>query len=239
MPITARSYSEARRLGLGRYFTGQPCKRGHVSERYASGATCVACMGYGSRQNWKRTNADTAKCRKCGEQKEAASFRVVKRSNGARYRSSYCRECHTEMTADWRRRNDDKYRSGLRRQQRRVITDPVAKEASRRAHRKWAASNREKVRTAVKRRRGRRLGADGWHSSEEWARRVAEFNCHCAYCLSPMDRPTQDHMRPLSRGGTNDIDNLIPACVSCNSRKNARTLLEFAAGMPVPMSLQC
>jgi hypothetical protein len=34
---------EARALGLKRYFTGAPCKRGHVAERYVSSCRCMEC----------------------------------------------------------------------------------------------------------------------------------------------------------------------------------------------------
>ena len=37
------SRKQAIRLGIKRYFTGKPCLRGHVSERYTSMAKCVAC----------------------------------------------------------------------------------------------------------------------------------------------------------------------------------------------------
>ena len=33
---------EAEMLGLDRYFTGKPCNRGHVCERYVSGH-CIEC----------------------------------------------------------------------------------------------------------------------------------------------------------------------------------------------------
>jgi len=36
------SRKDAKALGLPRYFTGKPCKREHVSERYISG-NCIAC----------------------------------------------------------------------------------------------------------------------------------------------------------------------------------------------------
>jgi hypothetical protein len=38
--ITAK---EARELGLKFYFTGKPCKRGHVVKRRVIGRHCVAC----------------------------------------------------------------------------------------------------------------------------------------------------------------------------------------------------
>jgi hypothetical protein len=37
------SRKDALALGLTRYFTGTPCKHGHVSERYTENSTCVQC----------------------------------------------------------------------------------------------------------------------------------------------------------------------------------------------------
>jgi len=59
---------EAARRGLLRYFTGKPCKRGHVVERFVSTATCIECglissrhyqrtpKGHASRRRYKLTN---------------------------------------------------------------------------------------------------------------------------------------------------------------------------------------
>ena len=48
----------------------------------------------------------------------------------------------------------------------------------------------------------------------------------CTYCncdLLPAGREknsfTIDHVYPVRFGGTDDIDNLVPACFSCNSKK--------------------
>jgi hypothetical protein len=34
---------EAKEQGLSKYFTGKPCKHGHVAERYVSRTSCVMC----------------------------------------------------------------------------------------------------------------------------------------------------------------------------------------------------
>lgn len=36
---------EAKEFGLVRYFTGRPCPRGHIAERYVSARKCVVCGG--------------------------------------------------------------------------------------------------------------------------------------------------------------------------------------------------
>jgi hypothetical protein len=41
--LTVIPRTEARRLGLHRYFTGQPCKRGHIAERNVGDWVCVEC----------------------------------------------------------------------------------------------------------------------------------------------------------------------------------------------------
>src|SRR5439155_196823 len=68
------------------------------------------------------------------------------------------------------------------------------------------------------RRRARRRGADGMFSSAEWTLLVWLFQGRCAYCWQEK-KLTIDHVIPLSRGGSNFIENIVPACQSCNSTK--------------------
>jgi len=73
----------------------------------------------------------------------------------------------------------------------------------------------------------RRRGAVGSHSLAEWQEKLAEYHNKCAYCTQ--DAATRDHRIPLIKGGTNFIDNIVPACFSCNSSKGAKTDMEFIA----------
>ena len=41
--VNIRSKSEAKKLGLKYYFTGKPCKYGHVAERRVCNSTCKEC----------------------------------------------------------------------------------------------------------------------------------------------------------------------------------------------------
>lgn len=73
-------------------------------------------------------------------------------------------------------------------------------------------------------------------SSSEWVALKATVlqrdNFTCVYCgahgteLSPLH---VDHVIPLSRGGTNCLDNLAAACRECNSSKKDMTPEEWLA----------
>lgn len=57
----------------------------------------------------------------------------------------------------------------------------------------------------------------------------------CEYCQSPAEYATDtfavDHIRPISRGGVNELDNLALACTGCNGRKyNRQDALDPANG---------
>lgn len=51
------------------------------------------------------------------------------------------------------------------------------------------------------------------------------FLGRCAYCPEPAT--TWDHVLPVSAGGRTVPGNIVPACVSCNSRKGNRDLYDF------------
>ena len=63
----------------------------------------------------------------------------------------------------------------------------------------------------------------GVYTKQEWDQLCEYFGhvCVCCYETKPL---TRDHVVPLSKGGTNTIENLQPLCKSCNSRKNDKTM---------------
>ena len=65
----------------------------------------------------------------------------------------------------------------------------------------------------------------------EWAALRAQVferdNYTCVYCGEHGTRLECDHVEPVSRGGTNGIENLATACLRCNRAKRAKTLKEW------------
>jgi hypothetical protein len=49
----------------------------------------------------------------------------------------------------------------------------------------------------------------------------------CRYCSAKGGRLECDHVHPISRGGTDDPENLVTACFDCNRSKGAKTLAEW------------
>ena len=91
-------------------------------------------------------------------------------------------------------------------------------------------SYRCKKRVVHRLRRAREFEAVGtWKWTAFMGLFVAFGRC-CAYCHSPIDgQPDPDHVLALSRGGSNTLTNILPACRACNSDKRDLTLDEWAA----------
>lgn len=54
----------------------------------------------------------------------------------------------------------------------------------------------------------------------DWVLLKAIFNHCCAYCGKYTERLCQDHIIPASKGGGHVLQNIVPACRSCNSKKH-------------------
>lgn len=48
------SRKDAKRFGKNRYFTGVPCKRGHVAERNTTSALCIECIALHDANTYKK-----------------------------------------------------------------------------------------------------------------------------------------------------------------------------------------
>lgn len=81
-------------------------------------------------------------------------------------------------------------------------------------------------RAKAKRHRARLLGATGSHSAWDFLQLVKDLDFYCVACGNQFEfnRLTEDHIVPLSKGGSNDIGNIQPMCAPCNSRKKDKTV---------------
>ncbi len=109
----------------------------------------------------------------------------------------------------------------------RYIADP---EAWQKYLKEWRRRNPEKAHAYVRTSHSKRRSASQGESftSAQWLALLEYHGGRCAYCGSDV-LIELDHRIPLIRGGSNSIDNILPACRRCNRRKHQRTEEEFRA----------
>jgi 5-methylcytosine-specific restriction endonuclease McrA len=104
----------------------------------------------------------------------------------------------------------------------------------------WVDANKDKRSIILRRcvikhpeyspnRNARARGAVGKHTLEEWQTKFAAYDYKCAYCSCELSirTVTRDHIVPAYKGGSNTIENIVPACLYCNSHKGKKSVEEF------------
>ena len=72
----------------------------------------------------------------------------------------------------------------------------------------------------------RKREADGSHIFGEWEllKKQYGYTCPCCGRKEPDIQLTEDHIVPLSRGGSDYIENIQPLCNDCNRRKYTKII---------------
>lgn len=62
-------------------------------------------------------------------------------------------------------------------------------------------------------------------TADQWKLILEKYRHQCVYCGASDKALTRDHWIPLARGGHHTMENIVPACKSCNSRKRDKNPL--------------
>lgn len=100
----------------------------------------------------------------------------------------------------------------------------VNKERQAKTVKLWMEAHREAINIIQARRRAKKRSVLNTLTLEEWLQTLEVFNHACGYCLRTDLPLTMDHVEPISHGGPHTIENIVPACKSCNCSKNNRSI---------------
>lgn len=88
--------------------------------------------------------------------------------------------------------------------------------------------NKEYYRTACHKRRARLMNAEGSHTKEDIQFILEKQKGKCVTCAVCITTDySVDHITPLSKGGSNNKDNIQLLCKSCNSSKGNKDPIDF------------
>lgn len=71
-----------------------------------------------------------------------------------------------------------------------------------------------------------KLGLTEHFGTLEWMRLCLKYDYKCL-CCGKVATLSPDHIIPLSKGGTNTIDNIQPLCFPCNMSKNSHHSTDY------------
>ena len=185
-------------------------------------------------------------CTKCKDIKPHSEFSKDSRSSSGLL--PRCKECMREYKRNWSKNNPEKvveysknwsknnpekrkesannwyYKNRESENHKSKIRARKNKEKIAIRKKNWAKNNPEKIRAQTERRRIRKLQNKEYLITEKEYKKL--YSQPCVYCGSKK-RITMDHVIPVSRGGTHGIGNLVSACLSCNSSKRDKTIMEW------------
>ena len=128
------SRTEAKALGLRRYFTGKPCKHGHVAERLICNKGCVVCQALKVGNNKEYHREKNREWRKANPERFRAGVQAWTDANPERRKA---------ISDNWYAANRERHRATTKA---RALANPERTRARRQA---WYAANRERQNAAT------------------------------------------------------------------------------------------
>lgn len=211
-----------------KYYLGRICKHEHQykqsgqSLRYKSTRQCVECL----KLIEKETRIKYAAARKDWVQRNKQH--VAKLANIRYWKAPEKFRAANQRHLDTKKSDAvflEKKRESQRRTYQKNAQCPEFKLKEKERGKKYRKENPDVGRVAVLRRRARLRTQQIYYTAQMLKERRDIFG-ECAYCGGP-EYTHADHFIPISKGGIDCIENIIPACQHCNLSKNCKDPIEW------------
>lgn len=206
----------AKYSGLKRYFTGKPCKRGHIADRLYKNRMCVKCAAEKYPKYVKRNPLPNKERQKRYRERHKEKLRI---------RSAQWRQDNQEKRKEISKKSDKK-RAHIKRVYEKAYKERTRARTNERArlrHRRIYKENPQRILVYGRRRRARLKGAGGSHTATEIEQMHKDQHFKCAGCATCIANNYHvDHIMPIRLGGSNDIGNIQLLCPPCNARKQGK-----------------
>lgn len=218
--------SEALALGLVRYDTGEPCRRGHLTYRYVKCGHCAECWRLKReryRARMKAAGIPTNRSRPKALPKPRAA---AKAAGAVTYFGKPCKHGHpgeryvTSATC-----------LACSRACSRLTCEKALRGGRRRSEADRGVTEVQREKRRQKARRYRLLKkASGKHTSSDVRWLLKQQKGNCGICLEPLGKLAWevDHRIAVILGGSNERSNLQIAHAKCNRSRGKRHEIDYA-----------
>lgn len=163
-------------------------------------------------------------CYKCNNEYPHTSKYFHKDSSHSTGLSSVCKKCRYAVIRKWVLKNSEHVKAFAENYRKKYYADNKLKIKNK--HKEYRKNNKGKIKIEAQKRKAKIKNLLCDYSEAKWENCKKNFNNECAYCGKKTDL-TQDHFIPLFKNGEYTINNVVPACINCNSSKNSNDFFEW------------
>jgi hypothetical protein len=183
------TFSEANKKGLKKYFTGNPCAKGHIAERYTAGA-CVECVSLRKKEQY----LENREAKLAYEKVRGAIYRAENKEKVALKNKNWKQNNPDKVTANakkLREQNPEKFNAAVRKSYYNNL------EANLLRQKNWRKLNRGCVNYHTS-----KYKADKLKRTPKWLTDFDKLKIQCIYSIAAM--LTRENKEPWH------VDHIIP-----------------------------